>query len=275
MADEVVETSKTEIPAAEGKIPEVKVEIIEGEEQEKVEKTEAEKEQEKAEHEKQEKKQSRLDRRFKDLTTKVRTAEAQVYSWSETLREITGEAPPIRSEFATAEEYQDAVNDYREKIRGPKTMLEQSQREHARADSELSNALIETWDAKIDAVKVEHPDYTEVVSAAKVPMHPMTQKAILRSPLGANIAYYLATNQDEAMDLYELSPEEQILEIGRLESKVQSGRKVVPATKTKQNEPNPPAGSSVKAEGAASSKKDPSKMSFDEFRAWRAKGGGR
>ena len=85
----------------------------------------------------------------------------------------------------------------------------------------------------------------------------------------------MATNQEEALDLYELSPEEQILEIGRLESKVQSGRKVVPATKSKSKEPNPPAGSSVKADGTAPSKKDPSKMSFDEFRAWRAAGGGR
>ena len=275
MADEVVDTSKTEIPAAEGQEPEVKVETIEGEEQEKVEKTEAEKEQEKADHEQKEKKQSRLDRRFKDLTTRVRTAETQVNNWSETLREIAGENPPIRSDFATPEEYKDAVEDYREKIRGPKTMLEQSQREHARANSDLDTALIETWDAKIDAVKVEHPDFSEVVAAAKVPMHPMTQKAILRSPLGANIAYYLASNQDEALDLYELSPEEQILEIGRLESKVQSGRKVVPAPKVKPKEPNPPAGSSVKADGAAPSKKAPKDMNLEEFTAWRKAGGGR
>lgn len=274
MADEVVDTSKTEIPVVEVDKTIPKVENIGGDNTETVEKTEAEKEQEKSEQEKREKKQSRLDRRFKDLTSKVRNAESQVHSWAETLRDITGEAPPIRSEFATLEGYNDAVNDYREKIRGPKTMLEQSKRDHAKADSEFNNALIESWDDKIDAVKAEHPDYTEVVSAAKVPMHPMTQKAILRSPLGANIAYYLATNQDEALDLFDLSPEEQILEIGRLESKVQTGRKVAPATKIKQKEPNPPAGSSVKAETPIS-KKDPSKMTFDEFRAWRHAGGGR
>ena len=182
MAGEVTDTSKTEVPVVEGQVPETKVENNEGEDTQKVEKTDAEKEQEKTAEEQREKKQSRLDKRFKDLTSKVRNAEAQVNSWSETLREITGENPPVRSEFATPEEYKDAVDDYREKIRGPKTMLEQSQREHARVDSELNNALIETWDAKIDAVKAEHPDYTEVVAAAKVPMHPMTQKSYIAEP---------------------------------------------------------------------------------------------
>jgi hypothetical protein len=271
MADEVIDTSNTEVPEV---VETTKVENIEGDEERKVEKTEEEKQIEKTEQEQKEKKQSRLDRRFKELTSKVKTAESQVASWAETLRELTGEAPPVRTEFATQEDYQDAVSDYREKIRGPKTMLEQSQREHVKAETELTNTLIEAWDAKIEAVKAEHPDYEEVVSAAKVPMLPMTQKAILRSPLGANIAYYLATNQDEALDLYELSPEEQILEIGRLESKVQTGRKVVPATRVQQKEPNPPPGSSVKAE-QASRKKDPANMSLDEFAAWRKAGGGR
>lgn len=236
--------------------------------------TEEEKEQARLDQENRTKKQSRLDRRFKELTGKVKAKEAEVQSWREALREVTGEAPPDREDYRTPEDYNAAVEEYREKIRGPKTMLEQAERDHGKAESEYVSALVESWNDKIEAAADELPDYQKVVKAAKVPMTSVMTKAILRSPVGPHIAFYLAQNQEEAYEILDLPADEQILEIGRLESKVQSGRKVVPG-KTKTKSPNPPPSGVGPKGDIAPSKKDPKDMSLEEFTAWRKKGGGK
>lgn len=278
MADETVKNQEdTKIPATEGVVPDVKVEKTneEGESKEEVVLTEEQKEEERLTQDDRAKKQSRLDRRFKDLTTKVKVAESTVNSWRETLQEIAGEAPPVKSDFKTAEEYQAAIEEYREKIRGPKTQLEQAIRETGKAESELTKALYESWDEKMETIADEIPDYEAVVKRAKVPLAPATLKAILTSKIGPQIVYFLAKNQETAHDLNELTPEQQILEIGRLESKVQGGRKVVPFKTEKQKDPlNPPPGSTVPKGEKALSKKDPGQMSLEEYTAWRKKSQG-
>ncbi len=272
MADEVKIPVDTKIPAAEGKAPEAKVEpIIEGEgENKEVVLTEEQKEEERLKQEDKAKKQSRLDKRFKDLTTKVKVAESTVNSWRETLEELAGEAPPVKSEFKTDAEYQAAIEEYREKIRGPKTQFDQAIRETGKAEAELNKALYEAWDEKMDSIADEIPDYSEVVKKAKVPLAPATLKAILSSNVGPQIVYFLAKNQETAHELNDLTSEQQILEIGRLESKVQGGRKVVPTKNEKQKEPvNAPPGSNVPKGEKAPSKKDPGQMNLEEYAAWR------
>lgn len=273
--DEIID-SKVEIKSLETKEinSESKVEsIAEGEKKEEVAKTEEQKETERVEQENREKKQSRLDRRFKDLTTKVRSAESQVHSWMETLQEITGETPPTRKDYANDAEYGEAVTDYREKIRNAKNNLANAQKEYGKVEQESDKALIEAWDDKIDTAVKEMPDYEKVVKSANVPMHPSAQKAILRSKIGPNIAYHLAKNPDIAMDLYELPIEEQILEIGRLESKVQIGRKVVPIKEKSKEDPNPPPSGTIKGDKHPS-KKQPGDMSLEEYSEWRKKNKG-
>lgn len=273
MADEVVKNQEdTKIPVVEGKIPDTKVEnnIEEGENKEEVVLTEEQKEEERLKQEDKTKKQSRLDKRFKDLTTKVKVAESTVNSWRETLQELAGEAPPVKSEFKTTEEYQAAVEEYREKIRGPKAQFDQAIRETNKAETELNKALYESWDEKMDTIADEIPDYEAVVKRAKVPLAPATLKAILSSNVGPQIVYFLAKNQETAHDLNELTSEQQILEIGRLESKVQGGRKVVPTkTENKKDPPNPPPGQTVPKGERAPSKKDPGQMNLEEYSAWR------
>ncbi len=276
MADEVVKTQViTKVPETNTEKVEVKVESseTEGEGEKVVEQTEEQKEQERIEQENHSKKQSRLDRRFKDLTTKVRTKEADVQSLRDTLMEVTGEAPPTRGDYTSVEEYNDAVSDYREKIRGPKTLLNQAEKDHGKAEAEYNQALVESWEDKVKEIVKTVPDYSEIVKAANIPMKAGTLKAVMRSPVGPLIALHLANNQEEAYALAELPMEEQILEIGRLETKVQPGRKVAPEVKPKIP-PNTPPGSKVVGEKAPS-KKDPANMNLDEYSAWRKAGGGR
>lgn len=278
MADEVVKNQdETKIPDAEGSTPEAKVDNTgdEGEQNGEIVLTEEQKEEERLQQEEKTKRQSRLDKRFQVLTTRVKVAESTVNSWKETLQEIAGEEPPVKSEFKSEEEYRAAIEEYREKIRGPKTQLDQAIRETNKAETELTKALYESWDEKMETIADEIPDYESVVKRAKVPLAPATLKAILTSKVGPQIVYFLAKNQETAYDLNDMTSEQQILEIGRLESKVQNGRKVVPLKTGKQKDPpNPPPGQTVPKGDNAPSKKDPGQMSLEEFTAWRKKKSG-
>ena len=281
MTDKVIDTSKTETPEVTTDKVVTKVENAntegegegEGEGEEVVKQIEEQKEQARIEQENHSKKQSRLDRRFKELTSKVHSREADVQSLRETLTEVTGEAPPERSDFKNPEEFRDAVDTYRDKIRGPKALLDQAEKDQGKAEAEYNKALVETWNDKVDEAVKDMPDYEKVVKAANIPMKAGVLKAVMRSPVGPQIAYYLANNQEEAHELISLTVEEQILEIGRLESKVQTGRKVAPDTKEKAS-PNPPTGSKVIGDKAPT-KKSPENMSLEDYAAWRKKGGGK
>ena len=267
---------------AEKKTPEAKVDDTNKDEQggEKKELTQEEKDQleadKKAKEEAKNKKQSRLDRRFRSLTDKVKSANADAASWRETLKELTGEDPPKREDFETPEEFQEAISEYREKIRGPKAQLEHAERKAAEAQGEYDKALVDSWGERVEDVLEELPDYKETVKKANIPMTEAMLKAILRSSLGPQITYYLAKNQDEAYDILDLSENEQIQAIGRLESKVQAGRNVEPEVKVEKQkkEPNPPpTGEKPKGE-KQTSKKDPANMSLEEYAKWRREGGG-
>lgn len=275
MADEV--KVETKVPETEvDKKTTVTVETINAEGENKDEakvETEEEKEQKRLKEETSNKRQNRLNRRFSELTQKVSTHKADAESWRETLREVTGEAPPDRTDFETPEDYQAAVEEYREQIRHPKAMVEQAEKEAGKAEAEYNQVLVDSWNDKIEAAAEELPDYAKIVKAAKVPVHPQTLKAILRNDFGPHIVYHLSQNQEDAYELYDLPVEEQLQEIGRLSLKVQSGRKAVPG-KQKTKEPNPlPNGEKPKGETNVS-KKDPKDMSLDEFTKWRKSGGG-
>lgn len=274
MADEVVDKN-TKIPETKVENTEVKVEETkEGEQKEEVVKTDEEKQQEQEVKNRQEARQSRLNRRFKDLTSNVRAAETRVTSLAEILEEVTGEAPPVRKSYANEEEYTYAMRDYRDKVRTAENNLKAAQKEHGKASEESDKALVENWPRKVAEFKKLEPDYDKIVGPSKVPMHPMTQKAILRSDVGPAIAIYLARNEDIAEDLFDLPIEEQLLEVGKLATKVQSTRKVVVETKEKiKEDPNPPPTSTVKGEKPVS-KKPPGDMNLEEFTAWRKKNSG-
>lgn len=273
MAEEtVVDSKETKVPEGatdEKVVTKVEDTKLEGEEDKGEEGTE-----DKGEDHEEPKKDSRLNRRFKDLTTKIRTKEADVRTWSETLAEVTGEAPPVRSDFKTPEEFKDAVDDYRDKVRSHKTNLDKAQKDLGKANAEYTSELVSAWDTKVEVATKDLPDYKKVVAASKVPFSSEVLTAIMASSKGPQIAYYLAKNEDVAYDILDLPANEQLLEIGKLESKVQSPRKAV-GEKTKTKEPpNEPPSKQIKAE-KATTKKAPGDMSLEEFQKWRKEGGGK
>jgi len=136
-------------------------------------------------------------------------------------------------------------------------------REKAEADRNAKTAqerTVDNWNKRVSLATDKLPDFGEVVGSSDVTFKdPVTFMAIQESDIGPQIAYYLASNPDEADEIAELTGVAAVRAIGRLEAKLQS--KQVSLTKTPA--PIKPVGQSAKVDKA------PNEMSPAEFAKWR------
>lgn len=116
-------------------------------------------------------------------------------------------------------------------------------------------------DSKVQEATKKYPDFAEVVGSPELPNILQTHAfgAILESDHGAEVMYYLGKNPAKAHQLVSLSPMAQVREIGRIETMLSTGRAVTGAP--------PPPDTVGGNKGGAS--KDPTKMNYDEFVAYR------
>lgn len=112
------------------------------------------------------------------------------------------------------------------------------------------------FDQKVDTMNVngmgKYSDWRDVVWTVPPPIfHQELVKAITESPMGADIAYHLGKNLQEAERISKLSPYAMAAEIGKLELKISN-----PEKKTTKA---PPPVNPVGGRGMATSELDPSK----------------
>ena len=136
---------------------------------------------------------------------------------------------PSPKDFETQEAYDAAMEAYdqRRDARVRQEAIEQGKREAAIA---AQNAAMV---AKIDAAKHDLPDYQEVIESADrrkpiVPGH--IQAAIIDSDYGAHIAYELAKDPALEARIFKLSPAKALLELGKLEDRIEAKFARSPAT---------------------------------------------
>lgn len=113
--------------------------------------------------------------------------------------------------------------------------------------------------AAVGAEKYE--DFDDVVGDPSLPITEVMTMVIAESEIGADLAYWLGKNPNEAHRIAALPPVSVARELGKIEAKLQA----TPTAVTKAPPPITPA------KGAAGGEKDPSKMSDAEFAAWRKK----
>jgi hypothetical protein len=119
----------------------------------------------------------------------------------------------------------------------------------SQAEAEIE-ALETGWKGAIEQPDVVelYPDFDDKVTKGADrkdwACSPTMAVLIKRSDVGAHVAYELATNPDESRRIAALSPNEQLLEIGRLEgrmsAKVSASSVEQPATKKATQAPPPP-----------------------------------
>ena len=145
-----------------------------------------------------------LERQLSDLQAKLKPAET-----------VEAKAPE-RSAFASDQEYQDALVDWkvdqRFKVREAEAA---TQREEQRL-AEVRQQAIARMDRAMELV----PDYREVTGAIDWPVPPAIAGYMQESELIAELGYYLAHHPQDRARLDSLSPGRQLVEIGKIESKL-------------------------------------------------------
>lgn len=125
---------------------------------------------------------------------------------------------PTPEQFESYDDYVEALTDYKaeQAIKRNQEHTQKATREQVAQREEQKLQEKAAADAKKAAEK--YPDFFEVAGAVTLP--DITLKAMYQSDLGPDIAYYLGKNQTELDRILELSPQRQIMELGKLEVKL-------------------------------------------------------
>jgi hypothetical protein len=178
------------------------------------------------------------------------------------------EQAPKESDFQDYGAYQRAMVGYeaRQQVRA-EIKAEQARQQSAQQQTAQARAAQESQQRQAKLVedgRAKFDDFDEVALGDHARITPIMAEALsLEDKSGPEIAYYLGKKPDEAARIAALPPARQIMEIGRLAERIQAaGKKTV----SKATPPIKPVSGA-----RASSVKDPSKMTMDEYAAYRDK----
>lgn len=189
-----------------------------------------------------------LERRLRDYEQSQRQPVAKV-----------NDAPKLEH-FDNIEDYVEAKARYVARAEMNETLTAQQRAEAERNAQAAQARTAETWAKRAAAAKAEMPDFDEVVLSSDVQFkEPAALQSIAESNIGPKIAYYLASNPDEADEIAAMTGAAAIRAIGRLEAKLEDGKQSV----TKTPAPIKPVGQKAQAT------KSPTEMSPAEFAKWR------
>ena len=130
--------------------------------------------------------------------------------------------PPKIEDFGTIDEYVDAKLEHRERQKTGKA--EQAKTEQARTE-DRSGGVSAIAQELILSGSEKYEDFEEKVFSPDVRISPIMADAILSlddPAMRADVAYYLASNTKEAIQISRLHPARQAAEIGKLEMKLAS-----------------------------------------------------
>lgn len=188
----------------------------------------------------------RLQKRFSELTRTIYEERARRESLEREIGElkakaapppeIPGSKAPKLEDFKDYEEYAEARARWvaGEEIR--KVTTENQQRNSRERAQQTAVEIRTRWDTAEAEAKGELEDYDEVMASTEVRFSESVAIALLDSPSGPRLAYYLKSHPDEARKLAGLSPVAAAREIGKLEA----GLTKAPAPKPKTSAPPPP-----------------------------------
>lgn len=173
---------------------------------------------------------------------------------------------PKEADYSDYLAFQTALMAYETERRIVTRELRQKASQAQEALKAANEELIETFKERAEVTRKTLKDFNEVLQRATIsPTHPEVVNLILSSEKGPELSYYLSKNPKVAQSLNDMSPMLAAREIGKLE---QSASLATPNTVTKAPAPVEP----IKGGTSPSSKFDPEKASYEEYKAKRASG---
>lgn len=167
---------------------------------------------------------------------------------------------PKIENFDNFDEYVAAKAEYIASKKIQETLSERDNARKAEYEAAERQKTADSWTKRLASATAELPDFEDVLASSDVPMSAPMQEAIMESDIGPRLAYYLAQNPEEAIQIAGMSPVAAIRTLGRIEERLTSQK---PATPKVAPAPIKPVG------GRAAVAKDPGKMSDVEYAKWR------
>ena len=224
--------------------PEVKAEKAEVGEAEEAEEIKEEAEQ--VEQHEEKKPNSKIEKRFSDLTKQREEAKAEA-----ALERKEKEALQVRiksyedkPKAAVDSTVEPSEADYTDAFKYAKdlslwasnqALATRDKQDQDRINEQARAVVLDTWNKRLDAIKIETPDYESILAEsdldADLRVSDMVRDAIIESTAGPKILLHLAQNPDFTKKLGTLSAAAALVAIGRLEAKYDVETEVKEAAK--------------------------------------------
>lgn len=150
-------------------------------------------------------------------------------------------------------------------VKEAETEAAEARKQASDIDQKERQALRLSFEAQVEDAKTRYADYDAVARAPDVPVSDAMADLIITSEVGPDVLYHLGQNKAVAAQIARMSPVEAARAIGRIEASLHAPK---PRTETQA----PPPIAPVRGPAGASTK-NPDKMSYKEFVAWRDAGG--
>ena len=229
----------------------------------------------------EEKKQNpKLEKRFSELTRQRKEAEAKVKELEERLaaKESIREPQPApeSNQKPSPDSYKDAF-EYAEALAqwsAEQALAKRDQEVRQKEAEAKRETVIQTWQQKLEATKAELPDYEVMVASSSVKVNDTVRDAIVESDVGPRILYELASNDELAEKLSDMTTASALKLIGKLEAQFEKtdapvAEKKTVAAKSKAPEPIRPLRSTG---GVADVVTDGNDLSYQQWKAARQAG---
>ena len=199
---------------------------------------------EEAKEQKPEKQKDKLNKRFDKVTQRAKDAEAKAVDLENRLKEYEArtnqqpqetpkpEGKPQASQFNDAFEYAEALAEW-----SAENALKQRDAEEAgRKAQKAKDKVLESWNKKIAKAKADLPDFDAMVQSSTVVVSDEIRDSILESDVGAQLLYFLASDEDFAKRLTEMPMVKALREIGKLEAKFEAKEVKTPKAEKQKEE---------------------------------------
>lgn len=143
--------------------------------------------------------------------------------------------PPVQTDYATPEEYQEALDDF--KI-DQKVEAKLAAKESEKTVTEAVTKRAMDWQSRLADARESIPDFDEVVNAAEIPVAGHVAELLVEHDLGAALMHHLAKNPEVLEKMNNMSPAKAAFEIGKLSTVLEaaapgSGTDISSVTETK------------------------------------------
>jgi len=256
LPDEIAPEAKEEV---EKETPEV-----EEEEQEEAEQDDKEPDGE-PEEEKKKRRPSRRDREIAMLRQQNERIERQLAELAQQRAQPQQElVEPDQSDFVDYDQYLKARDEYSREMGRREAKAQDEQARQKEAERRTAEDLSRRAQTMAETGAKKYEDFAEVAfNPSNFDPSEQLAQLIIESDMAADVAYHLGSNPDEAQRLETMTPTAAAREIGRIEARLSQK----PARKPTAASPPVPT---VKKGG--SPERDPEKMSFKEYEAYRMGG---